>query len=248
VPRPDESPKPLIELDHVHREFDGGRIVAVDDVSLSVVAGETVAIVGRSGSGKSTLLNLVCGLDLPTRGAVRFAGRSIAGRAAWATIRAEHFGFVFQNFCLIPTLNVRENVEVAMLGRGSDGRRRGERVDSLLGRLGLAGRSHLHPTSLSGGERQRLAIARALANNPDVLVADEPTGSLDRDSSDQVMEIIAELHRDFGTAIVIVTHDREVAAVCHRHIELADGRVVRNHAASADGAADARRTQAPSSP
>lgn len=218
---------PLIELAHVRRAFDGGRIVAVDDISLTVAEGETVAIVGRSGSGKSTLLNLMCGLDLPTAGAVRFAGKPVTGRAAWATVRAEHFGFVFQNFNLISTLNVHENVEVAMLGRPTNGRSRAKRVAALLERLGLAGRSHLHPNSLSGGERQRLAIARALANNPDVLVADEPTGSLDRVSSDNVMEIISELHRDFGTAVVIVTHDSEVAAVCTRHVELADGRIVR---------------------
>jgi putative ABC transport system ATP-binding protein len=226
---------PLIELAHVRREFDDGRIVAVDDVSLIVARGESVAIVGRSGSGKSTLLNLMCGLDLPTRGDVLFSGKSVRGRTAWARTRAQHFGFVFQNFCLIPTLSVRENIEVAMLGQLRDQRGRVARADALLQRLGLAERAHLRPTSLSGGERQRLAIARAIANNPQVLVADEPTGSLDRESSRSVMEIITGLHRDFQTAIVIVTHDRDVASVCARSIELADGRVVRTYRADAAG-------------
>src|SRR3989337_1732570 len=119
---------PLIELIHVHREFDSGRIVAVDDVSLAIVRGEAVAIVGRSGSGKSTLLNLMCGLDLPTSGEVRFAGTTVRARPAWAAIRARHIGFVFQNFCLIPTLTARENVEVAMLGQLTGAHRRRERA------------------------------------------------------------------------------------------------------------------------
>jgi len=216
---------PLIELAHVGRVFDAGGIVAIDDVSLSVAHGESVAIVGRSGSGKSTLLNLMCGLDVPSRGEVRFQGKEVRGRAAWARIRARHFGFVFQNFYLIPTLDGRENVEVAMLGQMRDARRRRARVEELLQRLGLAERAHLRPSRLSGGERQRLAIARAIANNPEILVADEPTGSLDVRSSHEVMDIITRLHRDFETALVIVTHDREVAATCRRVIELVDGRL-----------------------
>ncbi|MEX0853473.1 MAG: ABC transporter ATP-binding protein [Bauldia sp.] len=216
---------PLIELLHVRREFDDGRIVAVDDVSLTIARGEAVAIVGRSGSGKSTLLNLMCGLDVPTRGEIRFAGARISGRLAWAEIRARHIGFVFQNFCLIPTLTGRENIEVAMLGQLAGAGRRRQRASELLARLSLAGRADLHPMRLSGGERQRLAIARALANQPQVIVADEPTGSLDSETGRSVIDIIAGLNRELGTTLVIVTHDREVAAVCDRRIEMVDGRV-----------------------
>jgi putative ABC transport system ATP-binding protein len=156
---------------------------------------------------------------------VRFEGHVIKGRAAWAALRADRMGIVFQNFSLIPTLTSRENVEVAMLGQVSGSRRRSERAIELLTHFGLGARVGLKPMKLSGGERQRLAIARALANRPKLLVADEPTGSLDQESSRSVMEIIAGLHRDFGTTVVVVTHDDDVAAICGRRIELADGRI-----------------------
>ncbi len=224
---------PLIELVHVRRDFDGGRIVAVADVSLSIADGESVAIVGPSGSGKSTVLNLLCGLDAPTGGEVRFEGVAIRGKNAWAAVRAKHVGFVFQNFCLIPTLTARENVEVAMLGQIAGVAKRGERALSLLASLGLAERAHMRPTKLSGGERQRVAIARALANQPKVIVADEPTGALDRKSAHAIMDILTGLQRDQHTALVIVTHDQEVAAACGRRIELVDGRVVGAQATAA---------------
>ena len=217
---------PLIELTHVRRVFDGGRIVAVEDVSLTIGDGETVAIVGRSGSGKSTLLNLICGLDRPTGGEVRFEGRVIKGRTAWAAVRAERMGIVFQNFSLLPTLSARENIEVALLGNLRGARQRRARALELLTHFDLAARETLWPAQLSGGERQRLAIARALANGPKLLVADEPTGSLDQESSRAVMGIIGGLHGEFGTAVVVVTHDDEVAAVCARRIEISDGRIV----------------------
>jgi ABC-type lipoprotein export system ATPase subunit len=230
---------PLIELIHVRREYDGGKIVAVDDVSLVIGRGETVAIFGPSGSGKSTLLNLMCGLDTPTGGEVRFDGQSIVGRAAWAAIRARRLGLVFQSFCLMARLSARENIELAMLGQVPGAQARGERAASLMRELGLAERAHLRPPLLSGGERQRVAIARALANEPEVLIADEPTGSLDRKSSHSTMDILTGLQRDSHTALVIVTHDPEVAAACSRQIELVDGRIMRTTPAigpqSADG-------------
>jgi len=216
---------PLVELTHVSRDFDGGRIVAVDDLSLTIVQDETVAIIGRSGSGKSTLLNLLCGLDLPTRGEVRFEGRAIDGRAAWAGVRATRIGIVFQNFALLPTLSARENIEVALLGNLGGARRRHDRARELLEHFGLRERATLRPSELSGGERQRLAIARALANGPRLLLADEPTGSLDAQTSRTVMDIIGNAHRAFGTAVVVVTHDEDVASLCGRRVEISDGRI-----------------------
>jgi ABC-type lipoprotein export system ATPase subunit len=216
---------PLVELTHVRRDFDGGRIVAVNDVSLAIGDDETVAIIGRSGSGKSTILNLICGLDEPTSGEVRFEGRAINGRAAWASVRAGGIGIVFQNFSLLQTLSARENIEVALLGNLGGARQRSARALELLAHFDLAARATLLPAQLSGGERQRLAIARALANRPRLLVADEPTGSLDEQTSHSVMAIIGNAHREFGTAVVVVTHDEDVAALCGRRIEISDGRI-----------------------
>jgi ABC-type lipoprotein export system ATPase subunit len=218
----------LLELNAVSRAFDGGRIVALADVSFAVDAGETVAIVGPSGSGKSTLLNLVSGLDEPTSGEVRFDGKAIVGRNAWADIRASRIGIIFQNFCLIPTLSAAENVEVAMMTGWGRGSQRKEQALALLGRVGLADRAGLRPPELSGGERQRIAIARALCNRPGILIADEPTGSLDRGNSLAIMELLSQLHRDTGTTVVIVTHDPSVAGYCERLVEIVDGHVVRD--------------------
>ena len=216
----------LIDLNHVRRTFDGGRIVAVDDVSLSIRQGETVAITGPSGSGKSTLLNLMCGLDRPTRGDIRFDSQSVRGGAKWARVRAERLGIVFQSFCLIPGLTAEENVEVAMIGQCSGVHLRRERALSLLQQVGLGDRSAFRPFELSGGERQRVAIARALANAPDVLMADEPTGSLDRRSSHLITDLLTDLQRGRHTTLVLVTHDQIVAGYCKRQIELVDGNVV----------------------
>jgi ABC-type lipoprotein export system ATPase subunit len=227
---------PLIELKRVRREFDAGRIVALDGVSLVVEAGETVAVVGPSGSGKSTLLNLVSGLDRPSSGEVRLDGREIAGRNAWADMRACRIGMIFQNFCLIPTLSAVENVEIAMMGHGRKASHRRNQALALLQRVGVAARSRLRPAELSGGERQRVAIAQALSNDPWILIADESTGSLDRANSLAIMEMLHEQHRDTGTTLLIVTHDASVAGYCDRLVEIVDGRVVR------DGPQDERET------
>jgi putative ABC transport system ATP-binding protein len=215
-----------IELSDVTKRF--GDLVALEGVSLAVDAGETVAIVGPSGSGKSTFLNLVSGLDEPTSGEVRFDGKAIVGRDAWADIRATRIGIIFQSFCLIPTLSAAENVEVAMMTGWGRANHRRERALQLLARVGLAERAALRPPELSGGERQRVAIARALCNQPGILIADEPTGSLDRGNSLAIMEMLRELHRDTGTTLLIVTHDPSVANYCDRLVEIIDGHVVRD--------------------
>lgn len=215
----------LVELDTVGRDFDDGRIVAVAEVSLAIEDDEMVAIVGRSGSGKSTILNMICGLDRPTRGEVRFEGKPVKSPSAWAAVRARRIGIVFQNFALLQSLSARENIEVALLGNLAETRQRRARALELLAHFGLAERAGLLPAEMSGGERQRLAIARALANRPKLLVADEPTGSLDTQTSQSVMTIIGDVHREFGTAVIVVTHDEEVAALCGRRVEISDGRI-----------------------
>ncbi len=227
----------LLELRQVRREFDGGRIVALESVSLAIEAGETVAILGPSGSGKSTLLNLLSGLDHPTSGDVQFTGKTIQGRNAWADIRATRMGIVFQNFCLIPTLSAEENIEIAMMTQPGGAALRRQRALALLDRVGLSARANLRPALLSGGERQRVAIARAMCNRPDILIADEPTGSLDRKNSFATMEMLSDLHRDTGTTLLVVTHDPSVASYCRRHVEIVDGRIVH------DGAQDAAEAQ-----
>ena len=218
----------LLELRDVRREFDGGRILALQGVSLTIEAGETVAILGPSGSGKSTLLNLIAGLDQPNSGDIRVDGERIEGRNAWADIRATRIGIIFQNFCLIPTLSAEENVELAMMTHRGGAIQRRKRAMALLQQVGLAARAELRPSELSGGERQRVAIARALCNKPDILIADEPTGSLDQKASVAIMEMLRELHDRTGATLLVVTHDSSVASYCDRHIEIVDGRITRD--------------------
>ncbi len=219
---------PIIELSGVSRDFDKGRIVALDNVSLGVQPGEQLAIVGPSGSGKSTLLNMICGLDSPSSGEVRVDGKVIAGKTAWARARATRFGIVFQNFCLVSGLSAKENIELAMLGQIRGAAERGRRAVELLDQVGLASRSRLRPGELSGGERQRVAIARALANSPDVLVADEPTGSLDRKSSAMILDLLASVQKDRRLTLIMVTHDMAIAASRRRLIEVVDGKIARD--------------------
>ena len=221
-------PAPVLELVNVSRDFDGGSITALTDVSLTIRQGESVAIVGPSGSGKSTLLNILCGLDRPTRGSVRVLGREAGSARTWTELRSRHIGIVFQNFHLLPTLSAIENVEAALMGRLAGASERQSHARGLLARLGLERQASQAPSRLSGGERQRVAIARALANSPEILVADEPTGSLDRASSKIVMDTLLAAHRDGGHALVIVTHDSAVASVCAREIEIVDGRITRD--------------------
>lgn len=216
----------LVELRNCRRVYDNGRIIALDDVSFSVARGDYIAITGPSGSGKSTLLDVLCGLEEPSSGEVLFDGAIVRGRTDWARIRSERIGFVFQSFYLIPSLTVAENIELAMLWQGISARDRRDRVAELLERLGLGQRGRQHPLQLSGGERQRVAIARALANRPELIVADEPTGSLDSRSSADIIDLLEDLQRNNAITVVIVTHDRAIAERCDRRVELVDGRIV----------------------
>jgi predicted ABC-type transport system involved in lysophospholipase L1 biosynthesis ATPase subunit len=215
----------LVELNQVRREFDGGRVVALHGVTLNIEDGQSLAIIGPSGSGKSTLLNLLCGLDHPSSGEVRFEGRPITGRLDWRRIRAKHVGIVFQSFCLLPELTARENIEVAISGNLKDSERRSRSLD-LLDAVGLAERADHKPPRLSGGERQRVAIARALINQPRLVLADEPTGNLDQSTGRSVLDLLLGVVRSRGAALVMITHEPTVASCCGRRIKIVDGRIV----------------------
>ena len=211
-----------VVVKHVGKAFEGGRIRALEDVSLRLAPGELVALTGPSGSGKSTLLNLVGALDSPDAGTIEVDGVGLDGSDA-ATYSAQTVGFVFQFHNLIPVLSAAENVQVPMLGRGPGRAQRVERARELLGEVGLGGRSDAFPPTLSGGERQRVAIARALANDPRLLLADEPTGALDSETGDQIVALLLRLRETRGMTILLVTNDGSVAARADRVLELRDG-------------------------
>ena len=203
-----------------------GTLAILAGVSLAIARGETVAVMGASGAGKSTLLALLAGLDEPTAGEIRLAGNDLTrldedGRAA---VRAGHVGFVFQSFHLVPSLTALENVMLPLeLAGRSDARAAALEV---LARVGLAERVGHYPRQLSGGEQQRVAIARAFVTRPDVLFADEPTGNLDAATGERIMELLFGLNAETGTTLVLVTHDRALAARCGRVIRLDAGRIV----------------------
>ncbi len=203
-----------------------GPITVLQDVSFTLGAGESLAIVGPSGSGKTTLLGLCAGLDRPSSGEVALAGLSIGGLSedGRARVRNEQVGFVFQNFQLIPTLTALENVLVPLELRGVGGRESEARA--LLERVGLGARTGHYPIQLSGGEQQRVALARAFINAPKILFCDEPTGNLDGTTSHAMIDLIFGLNREQGTTLVLVTHDLELAKRCGRVIKLRDGRMV----------------------
>ncbi|MFL5506175.1 MAG: ABC transporter ATP-binding protein [Gemmatimonadales bacterium] len=209
----------------------GGReLTVLNDISFELEQGGFLSIVGPSGSGKTTLLGLLAGLDRARAGRVILddVDLSTLSEDERARLRAARVGFVFQAFQLIPTLTARENVQVPLELTGSDG---AARADELLTRVGLGKRGHHYPAQLSGGEQQRVALARAFSNKPRILFADEPTGNLDSATGETIVELMLELNRDFGTTIVLVTHDLSLAARARRTIRLADGRIVSDTAA-----------------
>jgi len=220
----------MILVRGVHRLFREGstRRPVLRGVDLEVGSGECLALLGRSGSGKSSLLNLIAGIDLPDRGQVWIDGTELTALSERrrTLFRRRHIGFVYQFFNLIPTLSVRENV---LLPLDLNGERRGSRVDhalELVAELGLGGRLDSYPDRLSEGEQQRVALARALAHEPDLVLADEPTGNLDTATGAQVLQLLDQLVRRRGHTLFVVTHSEEVARLADRHLRLEDGRIV----------------------
>ncbi len=219
---------PILRVQQLTKSYTtgAGKLTVLKDISFELPQSATCSILGPSGSGKTTLLGLCAGLDRPTSGSVLLNGEPLADMSEdeRAQMRNEHVGFVFQNFQLIPTLTALENVTVPMELRG-DRTARALGLD-LLQRVGLGERIEHYPTQLSGGEQQRVALARAFINRPKILFADEPTGNLDTETSAGIIEIMLELNRSAGTALVLVTHDQEVAALTEKTIRLRSGEAV----------------------
>jgi putative ABC transport system ATP-binding protein len=221
----------MIELREVSKTVISGTqpLTILQPLTLAIPRGQFVAIVGPSGSGKSTLLGLIAGLDAPSTGSVLIDGVDITrlGEDALARLRGEKIGFVFQFFHLIPSLTALENVLVPMEIAGVPGA--AKRARDLLDEVGLTDRGHHYPSQLSGGEQQRVALARALANDPPILLADEPTGNLDTANGRHILELLDGIHRQRRTTLVLVTHDRDLAAIAEARLVLRDGAVVEHH-------------------
>jgi putative ABC transport system ATP-binding protein len=218
----------MIDLREVSKTVMSGSapLTILHPLNVQIPRGRFLAVVGPSGSGKSTLLGLIAGLDAPTSGSVVIDGVDITllDEDRLAKLRGEKIGFMFQFFHLIPSLTALENVSVPMEIIGVRDAR--ARAEALLGEVGLIGRAHHYPSQLSGGEQQRVALARALANDPPIVLADEPTGNLDTTNGRHIMELLREIHTTRGTTIVLVTHDAELAAMADARLQLRDGRVV----------------------
>ena len=227
---PPSTGQPLIRAEGLTRIYgEQVQVYALNDVSFEVHAGEMVAIMGPSGSGKSTLLNMLGALDRPTQGRVIIDGQDLAKVRDLDTFRARTVGFVFQMHNLIPTLTAIENVEVPMRGQIGSARKRRQRARDLLTLVGLSTREDHLPSQLSGGQRQRVAIARSLANDPSLILADEPTGNLDSTSGEEIITLLQRLNQEQGATVVIVTHDRNVARATQRILLMGDGRIAESY-------------------
>lgn len=223
--------EPIIRVENVTKIYGSGEtaVRALDRLSVEVQTGEFVAVMGPSGCGKSTLLNLLGALDQPTEGTVCVAGEDLSNLKDVDKFRARTVGFVFQLHNLLPTMTALENVEVPLQGQLGKRRKRKERAAHLLDIVGLGDRYGHLPSQLSGGQRQRVAIARSLANDPVLILADEPSGALDSQSSEEIMALLSDLNRSQQTSIVVVTHDRRVAQATQRILRMQDGRIVSDH-------------------
>jgi putative ABC transport system ATP-binding protein len=225
--------RPVIQLDRIHKTYTMGdvEVHALRGISLTIREGEFVAIMGASGSGKSTMMNIIGCLDRPTRGTYALDGQDVSemSKDERADIRCEKIGFVFQGFNLLSRTSAIENVELPMLYAGVATAQRDQRALQALASVGLAGREQNHPNQLSGGQQQRVAVARALVNNPALILADEPTGNLDSRTSVEVMEIFQRLNRERGITLVLVTHEPDIAQYAQRVVVFKDGRIQKDY-------------------
>lgn len=220
------SASPVIfEAAGLKKNYDGDAVRALRGVDLQIHAGEFVAITGPSGCGKTTLLHLLGALDFPTEGVLNYRGQPIATLPDQAGYRAREIGYIFQAFHLLPTFTVLENVQIPMFETSRSASQRRDQAMALLEAVGMGHRANHQPAKLSGGERQRAAIARSLANEPPVLLADEPTGNLDSENARQVMDLLGRLHRERGMTLLLVTHDAVTAAYATRTVRMKDGQV-----------------------
>lgn len=221
---------PFIHIENLSKTYRKGQIeiTPLESLSLGVAKGEFLALMGPSGSGKTTLLNLIAGIDQPTTGSLVVGEQDVAqlSRAGLAKWRSRHVGYIFQLYHLIPILSAFENVELPLLLTKMSKKERRAKVDSALALVSLSDRSTHRPTELSGGQEQRVAIARAIVHNPQLLVADEPTGDLDRESADAILTLMRELAEEHGKTIIMVTHDPKAAAAAHRTLHLEKGQLV----------------------
>jgi putative ABC transport system ATP-binding protein len=231
VPQPEA--RPVIELEHIHKTYTMGDVDvhALRGVSLTVREGEFVAIMGASGSGKSTTMNIIGCLDRPTRGRYILDGQDVSemSKDERADIRCQKIGFVFQGFNLLSRTSALENVELPMLYAGVETSQRKQRAMDALTAVGLTGREQNHPNQLSGGQQQRVAVARALVNDPALILADEPTGNLDSRTSVEVMEIFQRLNRERGITLILVTHEMDIAEYAGRVVVFKDGKIKRDY-------------------
>lgn len=224
---------PVIKLENVWKIYKLGKtdLPILKGISLDIAPGAFVVILGPSGSGKSTMLNMVGCLDLPTKGNVFLDGKNISEMSEdeLAQVRGKKIGFIFQQFNLLHNLSALENVMIPMIFQGKSEKARQERARELLKSVGLEERINHKPTELSGGEQQRIAIARSLANNPEIIVADEPTGNLDSSNGKKIMETLIDLHKNYQKTIIVVTHDPTIANYSSQIVRIKDGQLILNH-------------------
>jgi len=218
----------IIQIRGIKKSFDNGKITALNGIDLNIKKGEFVSIMGPSGSGKSTILNMLGALDVPDEGKIKVAGYDLRRTKNLNQFRSREIGFIFQLHNLIPNLTVLENVEIPMYESIYSSKEMRKRAIELLEYVELSDKAERKPTELSGGERQRVAIARALANNPSIILADEPTGSLDSKTGQMILQRLKNLHERENVTLIMVTHDMNVASLAERTIKVLDGKIVEN--------------------
>ena len=219
----------LIRLTNVLKQYDGGAVTALNNINLSIESGSFVSIIGPSGSGKSTLLNMLGALDSPDSGQVIINGVDLAKQKDLSDFRRQEIGFIFQLHNLLPNLNVQENVEIPLMDANISEKDKHRRALIFIEAVGLLDKRKQKPNKLSGGERQRVAIARALVNFPSIILADEPTGALDTKTGRKVLDVLRFVHESINATLIVVTHDRDVAKLAERTIEIRDGQVINDY-------------------